>query len=96
MEVYKLILEFKTGDVVPTIREFENLVNKFMGGFGFSEKIFFQSKSPCIRLTSNRLLTQEEQGIIFRTVNENFTKEKSPFSCVGIEYAGSENISRIT
>ncbi len=91
MEVrYNLIFQFKTGDVIPSIRDIENSVNDTMRSFGFSEKMFFQSTAPAIQMTASRPLTQEEQDRLVAEANVKLAEAKSPFTCVGMELDGVE------
>lgn len=90
---YNLIFQFKTGDVISSIRDIENSVNDTMKSFGFDEKMFFQSKIPAIQMTASRPLTEAEQTLIVNEANVKLSEAKSPFTCVGIELDGVEKIS---
>jgi hypothetical protein len=65
----------------------EDSVNKSMALFGFSEKVFLETETQFVEMTTDRLLTPDEEKAIVSKANEVFAVEKK-LECTGIEYSG--------
>lgn len=73
---YNFTFRFKTGDLIPEVREVENEINETMMGFGFPEKIYLQSEVPCLMVTSNRPLADEEKAKLIQILKKEFEKNE--------------------
>ena len=85
---YNLIMQFKTGDIYPHVKEIEESINGFMNGCGFSEKIYWQSDAPLLRLEIDKILSSDEEGEIIKMANESLKDTK--MICTRIERVQSE------
>ena len=84
---YFLICKFKPSDFFSSVREIEDSINNSMSLFGFSEKMFLETTTEFIEMTTDRLLTSDEEKAIILKANEVFASEQK-IECTGIEYSG--------
>jgi hypothetical protein len=72
--LYDIIAEVKTGDVVPSVKDFEDRINSHMNDFGFSEKMMLVSKGPIGQIKASRRLTFDEQDKTLAVIRAQFAE----------------------
>jgi hypothetical protein len=65
----------------------EDSINHSMSLFGFSEKMVLETETKFVEMTTDRLLTPDEEKEIVLKANEVFAADKK-IECTGIEYSG--------
>lgn len=88
MYKYEVSFKFRARDFFAHIRQIEDSVNKSMESFGFSEKMFLESESPLVNLTSAKILTNEELNVFINAYNKAL--DGKDMECTGIRFVGWE------
>jgi hypothetical protein len=73
---YDIIVEVKTGEIVPTIKDFENRVNGYMSDFGFDEKMLLVSKGPVGTIKSEVKLPQDTLDKMLTIIQDQFNSNE--------------------
>jgi hypothetical protein len=84
---YFLICRFKPRDFFGSVKEIEDSINRSMSLFGFSEKMFLETETKFVEMTTDRLLTPDEEKAIVLKANEVFAVDQK-IECTGIKYSG--------
>ena len=81
---YAIKCKFKTGNLLPEMKQLEDSVNSFMSGFGFHEKMTLWTEAELISLSSNRELTEEERFKVLRDLNLSFEEKRMDYEALEI------------
>ena len=81
---YAIKCKFKTGNLLPEMKQLEDSVNSFMSGFGYHEKMSLWTESELISLTSNIELTEEQQFKVLRDLNLSFQEKGMDYEALAI------------